>query len=84
MGNDRITPETLNWERFEQEIVARIRALKVVSTQLKAPPAGREKFWDDLILPNLGLLCEFLENVEVEDDGDPGTIRVVEKATKKQ
>jgi cell division FtsZ-interacting protein ZapD len=65
----RITPEMLDWEGLEQEVVERLRMLKAaVSDKLEASPAIRQKIFEDLVLPNVALLAEFCANVTIEED----------------
>lgn len=62
-------PETPDWANLEAEVVERIRAIAAAfSNKLDAPPELRAKIWNDLALPNLRLLAEFVSNVTFNDD----------------
>lgn len=56
-----------DWEKLEQEVVERIRGLAVIARNLEPGPWS-DKIADELILPNMGLLAHFCENVKIDED----------------
>lgn len=59
---------TPDWQRLEDDVVERIRALAaVMSDAHDAPDELKLKLWTDLVEPNVRLLAEFCANVEIED-----------------
>lgn len=56
-----------DWEKLEQEVVERIRALAIIAKNLEPGPWS-DKIADGVILPNLGLLAHFCENVKIDED----------------
>lgn len=61
-------PTGPDWQRLEDDVVERIRALAAVMSEAHdAPDELKRKLWTDLVEPNVRLLAEFCVNVEIED-----------------
>lgn len=58
-----------NWDVLEASVVDRIRILKDLVFNLEFTPAS-DKIANELILPNMGLLSEFITNIEIEEEED--------------
>lgn len=57
-----------DWARLKRDVCERVDVLAAIDDDLDAPPEVRAKVWNDLVLPNLRLLGEFIENVTIDDD----------------
>lgn len=63
-------PKKPKWRKLEHDVVARIRALEVISSdKVNMNDELRDKVWDDLVMPNLELLAEFCGNVDLDELG---------------
>jgi hypothetical protein len=62
-----IDANLIDWQKLEHEVVKRIRMLAATATKLDAPEEWRRKIFDDLVMPNVMLLVQFIECIEEVD-----------------
>lgn len=59
-----------NWDQMEQDVVERIRYLKLICQKLDAGKPLNDAIANDLIMPNIRLLAEFCESVKCEEGSE--------------
>lgn len=59
------TLKNADWDKLENDVVARIRMLRALVDKTDAD-AVNDAIASDLILPNITLLAEFCENIDIE------------------
>lgn len=59
------TLKNADWDKLENDVVVRIRMLRALVGKTDAD-AVNDAIASDLILPNITLLAEFCENIDIE------------------
>lgn len=62
------TLKNADWSQLEEDVVTRIRFLRSFVEKTDAD-AVNDAIASDLILPNLALLAEFCENIDIKEEG---------------
>jgi hypothetical protein len=61
------TLKNADWSQLEEDVVTRIRFLRSFVEKTDAD-AVNDAIASDLILPNLALLAEFCENIDIKEE----------------
>jgi hypothetical protein len=59
------TLKNADWDKLEKDVVDRIRMLRALVVKTDSDPVN-DAIASDLILPNITLLAEFCENIDIE------------------
>jgi hypothetical protein len=63
------TLKNADWDQLEKDVVIRIKALRVLVAKTDSD-AVNDAIANDLILPNISLLAEFCESIDIDGGGN--------------
>lgn len=58
----------LNWELLERQVVKRIRVLAQATKAEGSTPEANHMIFRDLVMPNIWMLCRFVEAVQIGEE----------------